>query len=562
MNLSFLKELLFITVSLLVQRSELSKSQINRLLAKDNSVRRSIDTKGKYIAHIDVIRQRAFQSGIAFIEGHVFSTEPDMISAMVKCVLESKWGRTRKSFENMFRCSDLTKSFRILEERKEILVIKRSREFLYISKENKEEQIKNYYRKKGVVLREKEKEIITVALLFSVLKYNKLNEIEASIRKPRNKGGRKPFPIKAKVNSILYKVMRKVSSYDVLSKELDKNSDLAVALGFNLEQGTPSSSCFSRFVQQVGKHVGKNVDKKLEQLLKQKKELKKKGIAVKPKRNYNKRIKSSKLNYIQLKELDDEVKSLNKEVRSMKKEIPKNGWYMIFADLVSQLLTLQIIDGKFVCLDATHLDTSKKDPNMSYGIKRTRKLEDGSIVVVKDFFGYKLHIAVDAKTSLPVAITITTGCVPDNKEAPKIIRQLKRHGVFFDVFLGDGGYNDKKIYAEVYKYNKSARFICPPPKNEDGTESSKEYYYDPVTRRQYKIWFNEENGKRLFRLRGPTENINKIIKCDLQMNKPKTFGIRAIESLAYIHCIVVLAYAIAAKLTGREHLINQFSNIV
>lgn len=562
MNVEFLKEESFITISFLVQQSGLSKSQINRLLAKDNNVRRSIDAKGKFIAHVDVIKQRAFQSGIVFIDGHVFSTEADIISAMAKCIHKSKQGRTRQSFENMFRCRDLSKSFKKLEKRDDIVVIKLKHRYLYISKERKEEQIKYYLRKKGMILREKEKETITFALLFSVLKYNRLDEIEKSIRKSRMRGGRRPFPTKAMVNAILYRVMHKLTSFDALSKELDNNSDLAVALGFDLEQGTPCSSSFSRFVQQVGKHVGKNVDEELKQLLEQKRQLKKKKGKITPKRKYVKKSKAHKRNFILLEEVVDEIKALNRQIREFEAEIPENGWYLIFTDFVTQLLTLQIIDGKIICQDSTHLDASKKDPNRSYGIKRTRKQKDGSIVVVKDFFGYKLHIAVDAKTNLPVAITITTGCVADNTQAPAIIRQLKRHGIFFEAFLADGAYNDKKIYAEIYKYNKNARFICPLPKNEDGTESMKEYYYDPSTRQQYKIWYNEENGRRLFRLRGPTENINKIIKCDLHMNKPKVRGIRAIESLAYIHCIAILAYAVAAKITGRVHLINQFSNLV
>lgn len=562
MNFEFIKTAILITVSVFVQQLSLSRSQANRIIKNSDKIRRSLNSRGSYLAHVVTVRAKAFQSGIAFINGCVFSTEYDIVSAMVKCVRESRWGRTRESFENMFRCKDMGKSFKQLEKREDVVVIKLGKKYLYLSKERKEEQISNYYHKKGRLLREKDKEVITTALVFSVLQYRNVVDVEAVIRKSRNRGGRRPFPTEAMINAIVYRVMHKLSSFDALTKELENNPDLAVALGFDLEQGTPSASCFSRFVQLVGRHIGKNVDKKLELLLKQKRELKRRGKKTAVKRDKSKRPKPNAKYFTPLTDIKAEIKSLNKKIGFLEKEVPKNGWYLLFADMVSQLLTLQIIDGKFVCLDATHLDASRKDPNMSYGVKRTRKLEDGSIVITKDFFGYKLHIAVDAKTNLPVAITITTGCVPDNKEAPKIIRQLKRHGIFFKALLADGGYNDRKIYSEVYKYNKTAKFICPLPKDEDGTESVKEHYYDPETRQKYTIHYNTENGRKLFRMRGPTENINKIIKCDLKMNKPRVRGIRAIESLAYIHCIAILAFAIAAKLTDREHLINQFSNLV
>lgn len=562
MDFALLKETTTMTVCSLTQLFAISRSQINRQLKANDEVRRSLDAKGEFIAHIEVIKQRAFQNGIAFIEGHVFSINKDIVSAMVKCIHESKCGRTRQSFEDMFRCNDLGKSFKNLEKSEDIVIIKLGRKILYISKERKEIQIRAYYRKKGKLLREKEKETITLALIFCTIKYDNLSKIEANVRKDLSRGGRKPFTFKAMLNSILCMVIKSWKYYTTISKELDNDLDLAVALGFEPNKKTPSPSCLSRFVQQVGNHVGRNIDEELEQLLIQKREINKNKEKVKTANNNIKRVKSHERNFIQLDELDNEIKVLNKRIQEIEDEISKNGWYEVFTYLVSQLLLLQIIDGKIVCLDATHINAGRKDPNQSYGVKRAEKQADGTMKITKDFFGYKIHISVDAKTNLPIAVTVTTGCVADNKECPKIIHQLKRHGICFNVFLADGGYNDKKIYAEIYKHNKESRFICPLPKNEDGTEPDTQYYYDPNNRERYEIHYNTEEGRTLFKMRGPTENINKIIKCDLNMDKPKVRGIRAIESMAYIYCIAVLILAIATKITGREHLINQFSKVV
>lgn len=553
-----------LSVSLLMERCGLSKSQINRKIQQSKNLRRSLDAKGQYLAHISTIKEKCNKEGIAFIGGHVFSSEVDIISAMLKSIRESSWGRKRQSFLTMFRYQDLGKSFRKLEVHKDTLVIKLGKQYLYVHKDKKAEQIQNYLKRKGRKLISKDEEIITIALIFSVIKYDNLDAIERGIRKERKNGGRKPFPFRAMINGVLYRYMKKISSFAKVSDILNEDSNLAVALGFDIDQGTPSSCCFTRFIQQVGKHVRNNVNEKLAELLEKRKELNKKKKAQTEKKSKTqtkkKTVPANKRNFINISNLEEEVKRLKKKQEEFEDEVSDNGWYHIFADFVSQLLALRVIEGKIVCLDATHLNASRKDPNQSYGVKRTRKLKDGTTVVVKDFFGYKLHIAVDAKTNLPVAITITTGCVADNKEAPKIIRQLKRHGIFFNLFLADGGYNDKKIYREIKVYNKDAKYIS--PANEHEGEPLREYYYDEKRRERYKIYYNTEDGKKLFRLRGPTENINKIIKNDLDMDKPKTRGIRAIESLAYIHCVVVLILAIAAKLTNREHLINQFSKVV
>ena len=138
----------------------ISRSQINRKINTSKTIIRSLDCKGQYLAHITYIQKRAFQSGVALINNHIFSTENDIIPAMLKCIRESKWGRTRESLERMFRCSDLGKSFKKLEQIEDIVTIKLGKKFLYLWKDKKEEQLKNYYHKKGIQLREKEKQYI------------------------------------------------------------------------------------------------------------------------------------------------------------------------------------------------------------------------------------------------------------------------------------------------------------------------------------------------------------------------------------------------------------------
>ena len=548
----------FKSFSDIVTESGLSRSQVNRILAKSPHVRRSLDSRGRYVASLRVVESRAKKAGIAFMKGHVFSTEPNLVSAMVKAIKESKEGRYRKSLERMFRSVNLSKSFKKLERREDIVCVLRGNDYCYLDKNRAEEQCAAYFRRRGHTLTRKDRECITYALVFSHLDYGDLSALEARTRKDRSGGGRRPFPFEAMVNGICYRIMnRGITSYKKLALDLKNDARIGTALGFDVEgQGTPSASTFSRFVQVVGGHRKNNVDETLAQALREKKKKRKSA------QKKSKRTAPQQRYFTKVKELESEIQAFQEEISQREQELEDleaNGWYCIFMRLVEQLIHMAIIDGKLVCLDSTHVYSKRKDTNGSYGVKQSERRADGTVRIIKDFVGYKLHIAVDARTHLPIAVTVTTGCVADNREAIPIIRQLKRHGIFFNALLADGAYNDRKIYREVKNHSEDAKFICPANEHED--ESPREYYYDEETGERHTIHYNTEPGRRLYTLRGPSENINKIIKDDLGLEKLQVAGINAVRTLAYLHCIAVLLLAIAATTTGRRHLINKFSRL-
>ncbi len=550
----------FKSFSAIAAESGLSGSQVNRILAKSPHVRRSLDSRGQYIAPLEVVEARATKAGVAFIEEHAFSTEPNMVSALLKAIRESKSGRYRKSLEQMFRCINLSKSFKKLEACEDIIRVHRGNDYCYLDKDRADEQCTAYFRRRGHTLTRKDRECITYALVFSHLDYGDLSALEARTRKNRSGGGRRPFPFKAMLNGICYRIMnRGITSYEKLALDLENNAEIASVLGFDVQnQGTPSASTFSRFVQDVGGHRKNNVDEALAQALQGKKELKQKSNRKKLKN----KPPQTRL-FTKLDNLESEIQALEDEISQQQQELDdleQNGWYCIFMRLVEQLIHMAIIDGKLVCLDSTHVYSKRKDTNGSYGVKRSERRADGTVRIIKDFVGYKLHIAVDARTHLPIAVTVTTGCVADNKEAIPIIRQLKKHGIFFGALLADGAYNDRKIYREVKNHSEDAKFICRANEHED--EAPREYYYDEETGERHTIHYNTEPGRRLYTLRGPSENINKIIKDDLGLEKLQVAGINAVRTLAYLHCIAVLLLAIAATTTGRRHLINRFSRLV
>jgi IS5 family transposase len=95
------------------------------------------------------------------------------------------------------------------------------------------------------------------------------------------------------------------------------------------------------------------------------------------------------------------------------------GLEPVFQSLVSLAETMELIDGSVVSIDATKLDAYEKSKpqkyispdgqNADWGVKRDT---DGNKT---KWFGYKLHQSVDAKSGLPLAITITSASVHDTQ---------------------------------------------------------------------------------------------------------------------------------------------------
>lgn len=137
-------------------------------------------------------------------------------------------------------------------------------------------------------------------------------------------------------------------------------------------------------------------------------------------------------------------------------------FFNTFHNLVSQAFALGLIWGQITATDATHLwaysnkfgkklctcpdkahcNCSKtySDPNASWGYKNKNYA----------FFGYKVHLIVDAKSQLPISVTITQGSTHDSQQAIPLLNQLKeQHPALKPKFnTADSGYDSHEIYKK------------------------------------------------------------------------------------------------------------------
>lgn len=137
-----------------------------------------------------------------------------------------------------------------------------------------------------------------------------------------------------------------------------------------------------------------------------------------------------------------------------KKELAKQ----LFEDLVNRCKQDGIIDGNHVAIDSASIHAyEKKQPkrkseqtgNANWGAKFD---SFGNKVT---WFGYKLHLAVDTKSELPLALEVTPAHVNDGEMAPSLIEKVavdKRTRFF----MLDAGYDQMKVYEAARKVNAQA----------------------------------------------------------------------------------------------------------
>jgi len=140
----------------------------------------------------------------------------------------------------------------------------------------------------------------------------------------------------------------------------------------------------------------------------------------------------------------------------------------IFKDLVSQCYELLPGFGQSLALDGKAIDShakrengnkkldGRRDLDADYGAKTYRGTRaDGSLWEKTTYwFGYKLHLLVDADYELPVAFNLTPASYSEVKQAHHLIDELKtdRPHILQEskYFMADRGYDDSKLISQLW----------------------------------------------------------------------------------------------------------------
>ncbi|WP_342435569.1 transposase [Paenibacillus sp. FSL L8-0436] len=277
----------------------------------------------------------------------------------------------------------------------------------------------------------------------------------------------------------------------------------------------------------------------------------------------------------------------------------KNLAQQLFEDLVAQCQEAGIIDGTHVAIDSAAIDAyEKKEP------KRKSELTGNANWGAKfdtfgnkvKWFGYKLHLAVDAKSELPMVLKVTPAHVNDGDEGPALmtLAAAKSKAKFF---MLDAGYDQMKNY-EAARNVKAQAIIPLNPRNEKeppagitrkgtpccsmgfpmtywgqekadlkfrcphatghvncplGMAACSSSNYGMVVKvdsqkdlRRYALPHRESRGwKEIYNKRTSVERCNSRMKAYLTADQLHVWGIQKVTTHQYLNAIVLLASALA-----------------
>ena len=121
----------------------------------------------------------------------------------------------------------------------------------------------------------------------------------------------------------------------------------------------------------------------------------------------------------------------------------------LFTRLVKELQQVGVIKGKFLVVDATHL--------FAWASRKTK--DDKSLpfaawgMHLDHFYGYKVHMLIDAESELPIGIRITPGNPHDSGMYIPLIRKAKADLELENAVavFADGAYDDPDLRKETKK---------------------------------------------------------------------------------------------------------------
>jgi hypothetical protein len=237
-----------------------------------------------------------------------------------------------------------------------------------------------------------------------VLEYLPDEELMRVLEEHRDKGS-DDYPVRPTWNSIVAGVVYQHESIERLRRELQRNAQLREMCGFDVLGGVdavPTPWAYSRFLANLFRHVG------------------------------------------QLQAIFDELVDLLKE------ELPDFGRYQAF-------------DGKAIASYANGKKKEGEEPNPDAGRRRDGDADWGKHVSkgkrkdgtawekVKTWFGYGLHLIVDAHYELPIGFEVTKASGAEAPMMHKLFeRERERHPELIDrceYGIGDRGYDDGKLIS-------------------------------------------------------------------------------------------------------------------
>jgi len=211
----------------------------------------------------------------------------------------------------------------------------------------------------------------------------------------------------------------------------------------------------------------------------------------------------------------------------------------IMNGLVDELLKGGLIIGKTIVVDATFIKAySKRDLHESGRGGSDPEARVGRNGKTYEL-GYKLHIAVDAKSELPLAVIAAPANDNEKKHASLLLEKAwKATKGRVKLLVADSQYSSRNLRNQALA--QGVRAVIPFPSNQQRD------WKGLLRVDKYFRTHGSTGEKRAYRLRSSVERVNSRLKEQLCLEKHRVRGLRRITIHALICMIAMLLNAVAA----------------
>jgi transposase len=211
----------------------------------------------------------------------------------------------------------------------------------------------------------------------------------------------------------------------------------------------------------------------------------------------------------------------------------------IMNTLIGELIKKGIVNGKTVVFDATFVKAYSKrdihDNGKGGSDPEARVGRNGKTYEL----GYKLHMAVDAKSELPIAVIVAPANDNEKKHAPELFKKsLKATKKRMKLMIADSQYSCKSQREQAAE--AGVEVVIPYPVNQmreqRGLLRVDRFFRTHGSKRE----------KRLYRLRSSIERVNSRLKVQLCLENHKVRSLGRIRVHSFLCLIAMLLNAVAA----------------
>ena len=233
------------------------------------------------------------------------------------------------------------------------------------------------------------------------------------------------------------------------------------------------------------------------------------------------------------------------QLSRFKKRVGTKRLQRIMNKLLKELFKSGLISGETVVLDATFVKAySRRGPHENSRGKSDPEARVGRNGKTYEL-GYKLHIATDAKSELPIAVIAAPANENEKKHAPALFRKawkVTEHRM--KTLVADSQYSSRKLREQLSANGVKA--VIPYPPNQSREEA------DVLRVDKYFRTHGSAEEKQIYTLRGAVERVNSRQKEQLCLEKHRARGLKRVTVHALLCMIAMLLNALAALRLNRS----------